>query len=126
GVRHRFEGEIFGPSGAPFHASDAAKLRYGEAAGRVTLAFGADGTGTLSFDIGGIRGSKTLLAMAAAPEGLLPRAGAWAGDVSNPGWGLRITDNGDSLFVLWHTFDSDGRAAWFVMPAATLRDDGRI
>lgn len=34
---------------------------------------------------------------------------------SESGWGINITHQGDTLFVTWFTYDSNGRGMWLVM-----------
>ena len=37
---------------------------------------------------------------------------------SESGWGLNISHQGDTIFATLFTYDSSGRATWFVVPAA--------
>jgi DNA-binding beta-propeller fold protein YncE len=37
---------------------------------------------------------------------------------SESGWGLFVTHQGDNAFAVWFTYDTDGRALWFVGNAA--------
>lgn len=39
---------------------------------------------------------------------------------SEPGWGISISHQGDTLYATWFTYDADGSALWLVMPN-TLR-----
>jgi hypothetical protein len=41
---------------------------------------------------------------------------------SESGWGVFITHQGDNAFVVWFTYDIDGRAVWFV--GNTVRNGG--
>jgi hypothetical protein len=40
----------------------------------------------------------------------------WWGGPSQNGWGLSITEHGDSLVAVWFTYGADGKPTWFVMP----------
>jgi CubicO group peptidase (beta-lactamase class C family) len=42
-----------------------------------------------------------------------------------PGWGLSLAHQGDSLFPTWYTYDAQGRAIWYLGGALTLQSDGR-
>ncbi|MFZ3322000.1 MAG: hypothetical protein WA190_06475 [Usitatibacter sp.] len=35
---------------------------------------------------------------------------------SESGWGINLTQQGDTLFATWFTYDSDGSGLWLVMP----------
>ena len=39
------------------------------------------------------------------------------------GWGVNLTQQGDTLFATWFTYDANGRGLWLVMPAATRTSD---
>lgn len=41
-----------------------------------------------------------------------------------PGWGLSIAHQGDSLFPTWYTFDASGKPTWYVGGAMTRQTDG--
>jgi hypothetical protein len=42
---------------------------------------------------------------------------------SESGWGVSIAHQGDILFAVWYTYDSDGSPMWLVMPDARLTSD---
>mgnify|MGYP002783572387 CR=1 FL=1 len=42
-----------------------------------------------------------------------------------PGWGLSLAHQGDAIFPTWYTYDSNGRAVWYLGGALTLQTDGR-
>jgi hypothetical protein len=41
---------------------------------------------------------------------------------SESGWGISISHQGDILFAVWYTYDTDGSPMWLVMPDAALVD----
>ena len=41
---------------------------------------------------------------------------------SESGWGLFVTHQGDNAFAVWFTYDTDGRALWFVGNAVKSGD----
>lgn len=42
---------------------------------------------------------------------------------TQPGWGLAIDHQGDTLFVAWFTYDSTGAGRWMVMPNGARTTD---
>jgi hypothetical protein len=42
----------------------------------------------------------------------------WSGNAEN-GWGMSITQHGDTLFSVIYAYDSAGRPAWYAMPGGT-------
>lgn len=42
---------------------------------------------------------------------------------SQPGWGLSIEHQGDTLFAAWFTYGDDGAASWLVMPNGARTSD---
>ena len=40
------------------------------------------------------------------------------------GWGVSVSHQGDILFAVWYTYDTDGTPMWLVMPDAGLVDMG--
>ena len=43
----------------------------------------------------------------------------WRAGGSESGWGVNFTQQGDTLFATWFTYDTDGSALWLVMPSGT-------
>lgn len=43
---------------------------------------------------------------------------------SEPGWGLFLTHQGDDLFTVWFTYDTDGSPVWFVGSNITRTGNG--
>ena len=43
---------------------------------------------------------------------------------SQPGWGLSIDHQGDTLFVVWFTYDDSKKGMWLVMPNGVRASDG--
>jgi hypothetical protein len=44
-------------------------------------------------------------------------------NASESGWGVSIAHQGDTLFVVWYTYDHDGSPMWLLMPDARLAND---
>ena len=43
-------------------------------------------------------------------------------NAAESGWGVSVSHQGDILFAVWYTYDSDGSPMWLVMPDAVLID----
>jgi CubicO group peptidase (beta-lactamase class C family) len=53
---------------------------------------------------------------------LLPNySGLWW-NPDQPGWGLSLAHQGDTLFPTWYTYGADGRPTWYVGGMLTLQD----
>jgi hypothetical protein len=49
----------------------------------------------------------------------------WASPAgSENGWGINVAHQGDTLFVTWFTYDTDGSPMWLVMSDATRASEG--
>jgi hypothetical protein len=49
----------------------------------------------------------------------------WASPAaSESGWGINIAHQGDTFFVTWFTYASNGRGQWIVMPAGQRTAQG--
>jgi hypothetical protein len=114
-----YSGEVYTPRGSFFGQYDVSRYAPGAAIGRVTLRFTDGNTGTLSYTVNGMTGSKPISRLAfaradqTAPGGY---ADLWYGGPANNGWGVNISQQGGSLFMAWYTYDRNGAATWFVVP----------
>jgi len=43
----------------------------------------------------------------------------WWGGAAQKGWGIAILQQGWALFSVWFTYDAQGAARWYVMPAGS-------
>ena len=109
-------------STVPFNPQQVAATQVGTA----TFSFTDGENGTFSYTLAGVSQSKaitrqvyaTLPACAeGAAHGASPNYQAlWWSDPPNgeSGWGLNIAHQGNILFITWFTYDTDGKATWFV------------
>jgi hypothetical protein len=129
-----FTGPLYVPTGTPFASYDASKLAANDPVGSATITFTGASNGTLDFIIGGVTGRKAITRQLFGPEESgAPMTGLgdmWWGGPSQNGWGIAVLQQYKSLFGVWFTYDANGKATWFVMPAgrwATLDSyEGRI
>jgi hypothetical protein len=91
--------------------------------------FDADGTAaTVSYDVAGIAVTKRV---ARQPYGSAPADNPddtsdlwWNPDES--GWGLALTQHGDTVFGVWYAYAEDGKPLWVVMPDGRFSQPGRF
>ena len=50
--------------------------------------------------------------------------GLWWRGFSESGWGINLTQQGDTLFATWFTYDADGSGMWLVMPNGARSAEG--
>jgi hypothetical protein len=121
-------GTVYQTTGAPFSAYDAARFRA-TAVGVATLAFSDVNTGTFTYTVNGITERKPITRFIFAhpvPTCSITQAVAggnnpnyqdlwWRSPAgSEPGWGVNIVHQGDTLFATWFTYAGDGRGLWLV------------
>lgn len=125
-----FEGELFESTGPPFDASPGGRTTF-RTAGAMRIVFAGKGAARLAFEIDGQRTEKDIEPMAFAPPG--PPACSLSDDVvgegsnhqglwwdpAEPGWGLALAQQGETVFGVIFTFDDGGRPLW--LSASDLR-----
>jgi predicted dienelactone hydrolase len=129
----RYTGAVYQPSGSFFGQYDASRFNPGPAVGTFTFmippdhsAIGSvvalDYTTVPSGMLGSATTSKAFSRLAFA-RNTLPQAPVaddatdiWWGGTTQNGWGVSITQDRDTLFGAWYTYDSNGRATWYTMP----------
>ena len=131
GAPNVFSGNLFTGTGPPFNAFDPAKV-VPAPAGLATLTFTDRDNGTLAYSVNGIAqikpitrevfgspvptcvfGGQPNLALATNFQDLWWNAPAG----SEPGWGLNITHQGNTIFASWFTYGLDGAPLWLVAAA---------
>ncbi len=117
----QFAGDLYTVTGpdptGPFDASQVVRTQAGSA----TLTFAARDSGTLSYQVNGIAGSKAIQRQAfGVPDSTATQSFQdlwWNADES--GWGLSISQQYRTLFAVWYSYDADRRGTWYVMPGGT-------
>jgi len=107
---------------------DAAAVKA-TAVGKARIDFSADGSGaTVVYDVNGITSTKQVTRQ---PYGSSPAdnpddtSDLWFSP-SESGWGLAITQHGDTVFAVWYTYGEDGKPLWIVMPDGRFSQPGRF
>jgi hypothetical protein len=115
-----YTGEVYTPRGSFYAQYDVSRLVVGSPVGRLTLKFSGTATATMDYTIGGVSGSKPLTRLAFARTGQTAPGSygdLWFGGAANNGWGVNITQQAGSIFAAWYTYDRNGVATWYVLPA---------
>ena len=78
----------------------------------------AEPSGTWTFEaaIAG-SGSATSFTLTPGAQGVRNYTDLWW-NPAEPGWGINVNHQADTLFATWFTYDSDGSGMWLVMPDA--------
>lgn len=119
GTLYRTRGPAF--SSVPFESTKVAA----SAAGTASFSFTDANNGIFRYTVDGISGTKAITRQVFA---MLPSCGLglrseglpnyqdlwWSRGGSEPGWGLNVTHQGDTLFITWFTYDSGGDGMWLV------------
>lgn len=117
--RTRYTGALYQPSGSPYFQYDASALSVGASVGNATIAFSGVNSAQLGYIIGNSQGEKQLQRQPFGTPETTPRMAVsdlWWGGSQQNGWGINIAQQGDTLFVVWFTYDALGRPAFIVMP----------
>ena len=130
-----FGGSLFRTAGPAFNASPWSAVTV-TPVGTMTLAFTSGDRGTLQYTFNGTAVSKPIEKQVFGP---IPTCSAVAGsraaqtnyqdlwwNPAEPGWGLNVTHQGNTLFATLFTYAPDGRDLWLVASAMTRQSDGRF
>ncbi len=118
----QFTGALYIPSGPWFGNYDASRFNVGSPVGTATLTFTSASTASLAYTINGVAGTKSLARQAYGPVDptpVAPYADIWWGDVAQNGWGLAINQQYRTLFLIWYTYDTNGKPVWYVASGGT-------
>lgn len=114
-----YSGNLYLPSSSSYTNYNPAAFQPNASVGSATLTYQSANTATLSYTINGISGSKKISRQVFGADNGVFRMGVadlwWAGETQN-GWGLNITQQGDVIFPLWYTYDTNGKNTWFGVP----------
>ena len=122
GTLYRTTGPAF--SAAAFDPSQVVLAPVGSA----TFSFGDTTSGTFAYTVNGVAQSKPITRLVYGTSTPTCTAGGSHGTPPNyqslwwrspansePGWGINITHQGDTLFATWFTYAADGKGMWLVM-----------
>jgi hypothetical protein len=123
----QYSGSLYRVHGPSFTGAFNPALVAASPAGSLTLRFADAANGTLDATVNGAHVVKPITREVFASPAPTCVTGGFAGSIPNytdlwwsapagseSGWGLFLTHQGDDIFTVWFTFDTDGRPAWFV------------
>lgn len=122
-----YRGDLYRTTGTPFNqingaaAFDLPLTQVGSA----TLSFSSNTAGTFAYTVNGVSGTKAIGRQAFSTPAtcefsLTTRSGngnyqdLWY-NASEPGWGVNLTHQGDTIFATWFTYDANRNGLWLVM-----------
>jgi Tol biopolymer transport system component len=131
-----FTGPVYRVAGTPFQLiDDAPAVTAVSEVGSAQMRFDAAGRLTLDYSVFGVEQTRQLepFVFVSDPPScfstLDSRAGArnysdlwW--NSREPGWGLTLAHQGNTVFALWYTYGEGGRDQWISASALTLQPDG--
>ncbi|MEP7154396.1 MAG: fibronectin type III domain-containing protein [Betaproteobacteria bacterium] len=109
-------GPLYLPTSAPFNAYDTSRFAANAPVGTATLTFTSASTATLAYTINGISGTKSIQRQIFGAETTganLRINDLWWATIAENGWGMNIAQQGRTLFPVWYTYDTSGRASFF-------------
>ena len=116
-----YTGALYIPSGAHFSAYDASKFSPGASVGSANLTFSNSANAVLRYTINGVSGSKNITRQSFGGSAPVNNySDLWWGGVTQNGWGLSITQQGNTMYAVWYTYDRDGKPFWYVMPGGSF------
>ena len=133
---NRYEGTIFRTTGPAFSvATWNPNAVTATPVGTGVLSFSNADRGTFSYTVNGISQTKNIVRQEySAPMSVCAANGTpsasgnyqdlWWGGLSESGWGINITHQGDILFAAWFTYDTNGRGRYIVMSAGRRQGPG--
>ncbi len=131
-----FAGPVYRVSGTPFELiNNAPAFTAVNEVGSAQLVFDGNGALSLSYSLFGVQQNKQLerFTFAANPPTCTGTTASRAGasnysdlwwNAAEPGWGLTLAHQGNTVFVLWYTYGAGGVDQWFSGSALTLQEDG--
>ncbi len=129
-----YSGQMFTTSGPRFDQFDATKV-VATPAGTATFTFANASTGTFNYTLKGVTQTKNIMrevygsAPALCLESGTPGTNyqdLWWNSPANSesGWGINITQQSNTLFATWFTYDTTGKGMWIVMAQGTSTTPG--
>ena len=132
-----YKGDLFLTNGPAFNAVPFTPLGAGNLSrvGSMTLAFSSPTAGTLTYTVNSITVTKaiqqqvfgaapaTCVATSASRKDLTNYQDLWW-NPSESGWGLNLTQQGNTIFGTLFTYDAAGHPLWLVMSAGQKQSDG--
>jgi chitinase len=117
-----YSGALYIPSGSWYGNYQVGNFTANASVGSASIAFTSTSTGTLTYSVNGVSGSKSVSRMAFGLVNTAPITNymdMWWGGSAENGWGVVLTQQYHNIFAAWYTYDTSGRTTWLVMPDGT-------
>lgn len=90
--------------------------------GTVTFSFSSPSAGTMSWNIGGVPGTKAIsklnYASGVSPSGI-DYTDIWSGGASQNGWGVALLQQGGVMAGAWYTYNQQNQPVWYLINGGT-------
>ena len=110
-------GTLFNSTGTPFTRYNTNEFKQA-AVGTLVFSFIDANRATLKYVVDGVSGEKALSRLdfsAGAAPSVINYTDVWWGGSAQKDWGVALFQQRASLVGSWYTYDSQGRATWFVI-----------
>jgi len=114
-------GSVYNTTGPWFGNYNEASFSQ-SVAGSATFTFASADAGTMSYVVNGLSGTKAISRInfgAGSPAAPVDYSDVWGGGAGQNGWGLALLQQQSVLVGSWYTYDSQGRATWYLMNGGT-------
>ncbi len=114
-----YSGALYQPNSSPYSNYLASQFQPGGAVGNATIRYAGNESATLTYNINGASGSKTITRQPYAADETVARmqvSDMWWGGNQENGWGLSIDQHGRTMFPVWYTYDAAGNTVFYVVP----------
>lgn len=120
-------GDLYEVTGGtlPTAAWNGSNLKV-NSAGTGTLTFADADSGTFSFTINGVAGSKAISRQVFGAGSTTPSVyytDLWW-NAGESGWGVALTQQFDKIFATWYAYDAAGKATWYVASDCAVTNSG--
>jgi hypothetical protein len=132
--QNTYSGQMFTTAGSRFDQFDGTKV-VATPVGTGTFTFSDASTGTFNYTLKGVTQTKNIMrevygtAPALCQEMGTPGSNyqdLWWNSPANSesGWGINITQQSNTIFATWFTYDTTGKGMWIVMAQGTSTTPG--
>jgi predicted dienelactone hydrolase len=127
-----YRGELFRFDGVPFDAIAGPATRAGLRVGEARIAPVSSNELSFRYTLDGVTQEKRLVRFrfgtppicrftSSSRAGAANRSDMWF-NPAEPGWGVNLDEQDQTLFLTWYTYDASGRALWLTAQLARQRD----
>ena len=134
-----FSGALYRTSGSPFNQSFSSSTTKVTQVGTMTISFSGPNNGTLSYSLDGVSVTKNIEKEVFSTTGSAQCVASTSGRASasnytdlwwnapansENGWGVNLTQQGNTIFATLFVYDTSGQGLWLVMSGGARQSDG--